>query len=173
VTKLINLEEVKDFAIQAHGNQLDKSGQPYIEHPLWVGRRLASYGILAQAGGYLHDTVEDTNVSLQDIRDRFGDVLADIVLSVTRLDPTYNHRLLPYAAVDVKEIYRDSIFRAKANPIGRLIKSTDVYHNTLPERLNALPEAGRGMVRRYAMAFEILAPEELGLNYPKPIITSW
>src|SRR3990167_6576511 len=81
------LEEVFDFATQAHEGQLRYSGEKYIEHPLQVARILASFGqsqtVLEAA--LLHDTVEDTDVTLEQITKLFGEDVAFLVDGVTKV----------------------------------------------------------------------------------------
>lgn len=72
----------------AHQGQLRKSGEPYITHPLAVARILAELGIgpATIAAALLHDTVEDTSYSLEQLRADFGDEVALLVDGVTKLD---------------------------------------------------------------------------------------
>lgn len=75
-------------AENAHSNQLRKSGDPYISHPVAVAQILADLGIGATtiAAALLHDTVEDTPYSLEMLRGDFGDEVAMLVDGVTKLD---------------------------------------------------------------------------------------
>ena len=75
-------------AEKAHSEQLRKSGEPYISHPVAVSQILADLGIGATtiAAALLHDTVEDTPYSLEKLRDDFGDEVAMLVDGVTKLD---------------------------------------------------------------------------------------
>jgi GTP pyrophosphokinase len=70
----------------AHAGVLRKSGEPYIEHPIAVASILAELAVDAQgiAAALLHDTVEDTSVTLEQIEARFGPVIANIVDGVTK-----------------------------------------------------------------------------------------
>lgn len=70
----------------AHRGVRRKSGEPFIEHPLAVARILAEIAMDAQgiASALLHDTVEDTNLTLAEVEDRFGPVIASIVDGVTK-----------------------------------------------------------------------------------------
>ena len=72
----------------AHTGQLRKSGEPYITHPLAVAQILADLGIGATsiAAALLHDTVEDTDYKLDQLRSDFGDEIAMLVDGVTKLD---------------------------------------------------------------------------------------
>jgi GTP pyrophosphokinase len=75
-------------AEKAHSEQLRKSGEPYISHPVAVSQILADLGIGATtiAAALLHDTVEDTPYSLEKLRSDFGDEVAMLVDGVTKLD---------------------------------------------------------------------------------------
>lgn len=76
-----------DFAERAHGTELRKSGDPYIEHPLATAIELAKLELDAQtvAAGLLHDVPEDTPVPLQEIKEAFGAEIAYLVDGVTKL----------------------------------------------------------------------------------------
>jgi GTP pyrophosphokinase len=82
------LRKAYDLAHEAHKGQVRKTGAPYITHPLAVAKMLAETGLDAPtlAAALLHDTVEDTNVSLEMIRDDFGDEIASLIDGVTKLD---------------------------------------------------------------------------------------
>jgi GTP pyrophosphokinase len=75
-------------AQQAHSSQLRKSGEPYISHPVAVAQILADLGIGATtiAAALLHDTVEDTPYSLEELRSDFGEEVSMLVDGVTKLD---------------------------------------------------------------------------------------
>ena len=74
-------------AEEAHRGQKRNSGEPYINHCLAVAQILAEMRVPPEvlAAGLLHDTVEDTTVTLNDIRNDFGDVVASLVDEVTKL----------------------------------------------------------------------------------------
>ncbi|GIP20797.1 bifunctional (p)ppGpp synthetase/guanosine-3',5'-bis(diphosphate) 3'-pyrophosphohydrolase [Paenibacillus sp. J22TS3] len=85
---IICIREAYDFAEQAHHGQVRKSGEPYILHPLAVaeivvGMQMDSLSIIA---ALLHDVVEDTTVSLKEIREKFGNDCAMLVDGLTKLE---------------------------------------------------------------------------------------
>ncbi|MBN1832228.1 MAG: bifunctional (p)ppGpp synthetase/guanosine-3',5'-bis(diphosphate) 3'-pyrophosphohydrolase [Deltaproteobacteria bacterium] len=102
-----------EFAVKAHYNQVRKGSDiPYITHPLAVGIILAKAGcsdgvIMA---GILHDTVEDTSVTLDDLRDTFGEKVSMIVKGASELDKSlkweerksHTHDFLKGASQEVK-----------------------------------------------------------------------
>ena len=73
------------FAAQMHAEQTDKNGQPYIWHPIRVAQGLknAGYAETYQAVGLLHDTVEDTETTPEELTETFGAEISDIVMEVT------------------------------------------------------------------------------------------
>lgn len=86
-----NYEKIVDayyFANNSHDGILRKSGEPYIIHPLSVARILMQNNMDYSTimAGLLHDVVEDTDVSLDDIRDKFGNTVAKLVDGVTKID---------------------------------------------------------------------------------------
>ena len=76
-----------EFAAEAHSGQMRKSGEPYITHPVGVADIVASLKLdeLSLCAALLHDTVEDTDVTLEDIETRFGAEVAALVDGVTKL----------------------------------------------------------------------------------------
>lgn len=93
VSKYMNAEHVEmvvkacHFATVAHQNQTRQSGEPYIMHPIQVAGILADLNMDPEtvSAGFLHDIVEDTGVTLSDVRELFGDDVALIVDGVTKL----------------------------------------------------------------------------------------
>jgi GTP diphosphokinase / guanosine-3',5'-bis(diphosphate) 3'-diphosphatase len=85
--QLLELEYAINFATKAHEGQLRKSGEPYIIHPLSVADTLIDWGmdIDTVLAGVLHDTVEDTNATLEQIESLFGRDVAFLVDGVTKV----------------------------------------------------------------------------------------
>ncbi|MDA3768059.1 bifunctional (p)ppGpp synthetase/guanosine-3',5'-bis(diphosphate) 3'-pyrophosphohydrolase [Lactobacillus delbrueckii] len=86
--QLAFVESAYQFAARAHEGQTRASGQPYIVHPTQVAGTLANLGLDSDtvAAGFLHDTVEDTSVTNDDIKEKFGADVAFIVDGVTKLN---------------------------------------------------------------------------------------
>ena len=86
--ELRNVLEAYEFAKRQHAEQYRKSGEPYINHPLKVAQILAEMKLdtVSIKAGLLHDVVEDTGTSLQEIEQRFGKEVARIVDGVTKID---------------------------------------------------------------------------------------
>ncbi len=85
-----DLDRIRDaatFAAQSHHGQLRKSGEPYIIHPLEVAKILISYGMdeACIIASLLHDVIEDTSVTKEELAERFSQEIADLVDGVTKL----------------------------------------------------------------------------------------
>lgn len=111
---MTDLDRAIIMATEAHRRQVDKTGQPYILHPLRV---MLAVGEEARIAAVLHDVVEDGDVGHGDILALFGNEVHDAVFALTRQDG---------------ETYEDFILRAKANPIAREVKIADVMDNMRP-----------------------------------------
>jgi GTP pyrophosphokinase len=86
-----DIEKIREaylFAAEAHKGQVRKSGEPYIEHPVAVAEILVNMqmDVTSAVAALLHDVVEDTNVTLDDLRARFGETLAMLVDGLTKLE---------------------------------------------------------------------------------------
>lgn len=91
---VVMLEKAYELAVDAHKNQRRKSGEPYIFHPIEVARicyEEIGLGPTAVICALLHDVVEDTPVTLQEINDVFGEKVVLIVDGLTKLDGSYNN----------------------------------------------------------------------------------
>jgi len=81
------LSKAIDFATQAHAGQKRASGEPYISHPLTVANTLIEWGmdIDSVVAGVLHDTVEDADVTLDEIKNSFNEDIASLVDGTTKV----------------------------------------------------------------------------------------
>jgi GTP pyrophosphokinase len=81
------VKKAYDYSLKNHDGQTRASGEPYLVHPLEVALVLAEMKMdpVAVAAGLLHDSVEDTSVTIQDIRKEFGEQVAHIVEGVTKI----------------------------------------------------------------------------------------
>ena len=88
-----NLRKAFEMGLEAHSRQRRKSGEPYFFHPIEVARICVSeigLGPTAAVCALLHDVVEDTDVTMEDIKVAFGDKISHIVDGLTKLDGLYN-----------------------------------------------------------------------------------
>ena len=119
-------EKALDFATRAHKEQVRKyTEEPYINHPAAVAEILRKSGARPEviAAGYLHDVVEDCDVSLEEIEAEFGPDVAKLVDEVTDKSRPEDGNRATRKAID-----RDSL--AKASPEGQTIKLADLIDNT-------------------------------------------
>ncbi len=127
-TDVSMIKRAYDLAQEAHGDQCRKSGEPYIIHPLWVAIILADLEMDKEtiAAGILHDVVEDTQISEDEIRKDFGDDVALLVDGVTKLGRlSYSSDKLDVQAENLRKM-----FLAMAKDIRVIIiKLADRLHN--------------------------------------------
>ncbi len=124
-TKLIM--KAYNYAFEHHGNQKRRSGEPYIIHPINVAYILAEVGLdeATICAALLHDVVEDTDITDEDLRKEFGEEIADMVAGVTKLSN------MMFASVEEQqaEDYR-KMFLAMGKDIRVIIiKLADRLHN--------------------------------------------
>ena len=125
-----------DLAIDAHKDQYRNSGEPYIFHPLAVAKIAAekigldSIGI---ASALLHDVVEDSNYSIQDIKSRFGETIAKIVSGLTKISKLKKDVILSIQA----ENFRKMLLTLNDDVRVILIKIADRLHNM--QTMNFMP----------------------------------
>ncbi len=122
------IEKAYRIAKEAHEGQLRKSGEPYIIHPLWVGIILADLEMDKETivAGMLHDTVEDTVMTEEDVEREFGPEVALLVNGVTKLGQlSYSQDKLEVQAENLRKM-----FLAMAKDIRVIIiKLADRLHN--------------------------------------------
>src|SRR5205085_12354501 len=88
-----NIRLAFDMAMEAHKDMRRKTGEPYILHPLAVAQICAeeiNLGPLAIVCALLHDTVEDTHLTLDDVRNSFGEKAASIVDGLTKISGVFD-----------------------------------------------------------------------------------
>ena len=155
------IEKAYRLGKEAHKNQLRKSGEPYIIHPLWVGRILADLEMDKETiiAGMLHDTVEDTTMTLEDVSREFSDEVALLVDGVTKLGRlSYSQDKLEVQAENLRKM-----FLAMAKDIRVIIiKLADRLHNM--RTLEFMTEAKQKEKARETM--DIYAPiaQRLGIS---------
>jgi len=149
------------FAANAHANQKRSSGEPYLGHPLAVANILASLRLDDKSivTGLLHDTVEDTSVTLADIEKSFGSEVAQLVDGVTKIGQ------IRFTSSEHKqaENFRKMILATAKDLRVLLVKLADRLHNM--RTLGFLPEYKRQLISRETM--ELYAPlaHRLGIHW--------
>ncbi|MFC8988835.1 GTP pyrophosphokinase [Streptomyces sp. NPDC057115] len=122
---LRQIEKAYQVAERWHRGQKRKSGDPYITHPLAVTTILAELGMdpATLMAGLLHDTVEDTEYGLEDLRRDFGDVVTLLVDGVTKLDK------VKFGEAAQAETVRKMVVAMAKDPRVLVIKLADRLHN--------------------------------------------
>ena len=133
------------LATQAHSGQTDKAGQPYIEHPERVAARLTDPD--AQVVALLHDVIEDTELSADDLR-----AAGASELQVKALE----------ALAHADDVSDKDYWRAlRAVPLARLVKVADLADNTDPARIALLAPAEQERFRtKYRSAMAVIGWDE-------------
>lgn len=150
------------FAAKAHKDQKRATGEPYIQHPLHTAFILAQIGADAKtiAAGLLHDVPEDTNYKLTDIKKLFGEDVAFLVDSVTKLSLVRYHG---------KQRYRESLkkmFLAMAKDLRViLIKFADRLHNL--RTLEYLPDEKQQKIAKETLEIYVPIAGLLGIWHLK------
>ena len=132
---------------RAHEGQVDKSGRPYYLHPLRVAMRLALCTPEERHAALLHDVVEDTPLTLEDLRVMgYTDAVIELVDILTR-------------RLTEGESHKQYIERIVASRNARAlrVKLADVYDNMSPSRIRGLPPHERGLRHRFAKDAERIA----------------
>ena len=128
------------LCFEAHKDQIDKSGMPYVFHPFHLAEQMQDEETTIVA--LLHDLIEDTDYTIEDLREMgFGErVLAAIALMTH--------------APEVP--YMDYVAQIKTNSIARAVKLADLRHNSDTTRLDVVDEKALQRVEKYAKAIEFL-----------------
>ena len=129
---------------EAHKDQVDKSGIPYVFHPIHLAEQMLDEDTTVVA--LLHDVVEDTEYTLVDLIQRgFSPKVIDALKLMTHNDS------VPYL---------DYVENLKQNPIARTVKLADLRHNSDLTRLKEVDEKALERVQKYKKAIQILDDAE-------------
>jgi len=148
------------FGAAAHDGQKRQSGEDYISHPVAVAQELADMHLDAQAitAAILHDVVEDTEASILEIEDKFGEEVAILVDGVSKLDQIQFHSRAEAQA----ESFRKMMLAMIEDIRVILVKLADRLHNM--QTLDAMPAKKKARIARETL--DIYAPiaNRLGIN---------
>lgn len=140
--RVVNLPDL--IARLAHAGQTDKAGMPYIEHPRRVAQivRDMGYGHPYTTVALLHDTVEDTDVSLDDLRGIYNPLIVQAIDNLTRR---------------LDESPEQYYARVRSHKVSLVVKHADIMDNTDPTRTAKLdPETRARLTKKYAKAINQL-----------------
>jgi (p)ppGpp synthase/HD superfamily hydrolase len=141
-----DLEEAIRIAVEAHRGQKDRAGAPYILHPLRMMLRVQTDA--ERMAAVLHDVVEDTPWTLDDLRAR--GFPAEVLEAVDRLTRRPG------------EAYDDFVERAAAHPVARRVKLADIEDNLDLRRLDAVEAGDLDRLGRYLRAYRRLSDDAEG-----------
>jgi guanosine-3',5'-bis(diphosphate) 3'-pyrophosphohydrolase len=154
------IQRAYEFGARAHEGQTRKTGEPYITHPVAVALELAEMHLDAQAiaAALLHDVVEDTPATLDNIRDQFGEEIALLVDGVSKLDQIQFRSRAEAQA----ESFRKMMLAMIGDIRVILVKLSDRLHNM--QTLGAMPAVKKKRIARETL--DIYAPiaNRLGIN---------
>ena len=129
------------LSFEAHKNQVDKSGMPYVYHPFHLAEQMETEETVVVA--LLHDVVEDTDYTLDDIRAMgFPDSVVEALALMTH---------------DKSVTYMDYVAKIKSNPIAKAVKLADLKHNSDLSRLDKVDEKALKRVEKYAKSIKVLS----------------
>ena len=150
--ELGGIVDAYEFSAEAHAGQQRLSGHPYITHPIAVAKILADLRLDAGTikAALLHDVLEDTACTLEDIQARFGTDVATLVDGVSKLDKLHFHS----AAEAQAESFRKMLLAMVKDLRVILVKLADRLHNMLT--IDALPAEKRRRIAKETL--EIYAP---------------
>ncbi len=124
----------------AHKDQLDKGGLPYVFHPFHLAEQMTDEVTTIVA--LLHDVVEDTNYSFDDLEKMgFGEEVLDALKLLTHDDD------IPYL---------EYVAHLKHNPVAKAVKLADLAHNSDPSRLEEMDEYAINRAEKYKAAIALL-----------------
>lgn len=150
-----------NMALEAHKDMRRQSGEPYIYHPLEVAIICAQeigLGMTSIVCALLHDVVEDTEFTLEDIRGLFGDKVASIIDGLTKIKGIFDHKTASIQA----ENFRKILLTLSDDVRVILIKLADRLHNL--RTLDALPEEKRLKVASETIYLYAPLAHRLGLH---------
>lgn len=134
------LEKALRIAVEAHAGQVDKSGKPYIFHPLRVCCRC--FTDEEKMVALLHDTIEDTEITAEDLlSEGFPPYIVEAILSISRNED---------------ETYEEFVKRTGLNPLGRAVKLHDLEDNMDISRLEQVTEKVLDRLNKYIKAYRYL-----------------
>lgn len=155
--------EAVEMAKAAHDGQFRKTGEPYIIHPMAVKKILEEWHMDEDTiiAGILHDTVEDTDVTLNDIREKFGETVAFLVDGVTKLSTARDGmRDIDTYLPETKDNFLRLMIALGADIRVLIIKLADRLHNI--RTLSALPPIKQKKIAKETL--EVFAPLADRLN---------
>lgn len=132
-------QKAMQIAYEAHHGQVDKSGVPYIFHPIHLAEQMKTEEECIVA--LLHDVVEDTDITFEQLEEYFSNTVIEAIKLLTHDD-----------SVEYMEYVRN----IKKNPIARTVKLADLSHNSDVTRMKEVTEKDLRCREKYKKAIQIL-----------------
>lgn len=150
------IEYALNFATQAHKEQMRKTGEPYIIHPVEVADILIDLGLDPDTiiAALLHDVIEDTSVTQEDIKVKFGVGIAEMVEAVTKLTRININSTEDEQAIEQAENIKKLFFAMTKDIRVIMVKLADRLHNM--RTMDALPPEKR--IKKSRETLDIYAP---------------
>ena len=134
-------KKAMQICFEAHKKQVDKSGIPYVFHPIHLAEQMTTEETTIVA--LLHDVVEDSDITFEYLENEgFDKAVIDAVKLLTHKDKSVK--------------YKDYIEKIKTNPIAKAVKLADLAHNSDITRLNVVTEKDLKRREKYLEAIKIL-----------------
>ena len=134
-------KKAMQICFDAHKDQVDKAGLPYVFHPMHLAEQMTDEASVCTA--LLHDVIEDTEMTIADL------AAAGFPAEILRAVELVTHK--------DNESYWQYISDIKADPIARAVKLADLHHNSDLSRLSQVDEWALARVERYRKAIEMLS----------------
>ena len=134
-------KKAMEICFEAHKKQVDKSGIPYVFHPIHLAEQMTTEETTIVA--LLHDVVEDSDITFEYLEnEEFDKAVIDAVKLLTHKDKSVK--------------YGDYVKKIKTNPIAKAVKLADLAHNSDITRLDVVTEKDLKRRQKYLEAIEIL-----------------
>ena len=128
------------LCFEAHKEQVDKTGMPYVFHPFHLAEQMTDE--LSTVCALLHDVIEDTNHTFDDLREMgFPESVIEVLTLLTH---------------DEAVPYMEYVKKIGTHPVARAVKLADLAHNSDSSRLDTVDEAARKREEKYRQAIALL-----------------
>ena len=174
ITPSKELRKALEYSTVAHKEQYRKSGDPYIVHPILVASIISSVtnDEAMAIAALLHDIVEDTDVSIQEIEEKFGKDVAHLVDGLTKIENIRDAELVPSSSNEKLIIsalsFRKMLLASIKDVRVLVVKLCDRLHNMLT--LDALPEHKQKRISEETLVVYAPVAHRLGISFLKNIL---
>lgn len=174
ISQTKKLEKALQYSKEAHKDQTRKSGEPYVIHPILVASIVASVtnDEAMAISALLHDVVEDTAVTVEEIELEFGRDVAHLVNGLTKIDTIRDEHLIPSSSNERLTVsalsFRKMLLASIEDVRVLVVKLCDRLHNMLT--LDALPEHKQNRISEETLVVYAPIAHRLGISFLKNIL---